>query len=258
MVMTVPLHGKKAAGRVALVDDEDYDLVMQHRWRVYERKRPGKRPQGPYAVTSVVRNGSNCSLQMHVLIMGQRGIDHINHNGLDNQRHNLRLANHSQNNQNQQPPLGFTSQYKGVYLRKKSGLWHAVIKLDGRSRHIGDFASEAEAAYAYDAAARELFGEFACPNFQDEPTQAMRDQWRTEAETRRAAVMTDGARRSGVAHVAWWATIQPETRTCIACGGEYQSRSMQKSYYCSNKCKLRELRKRRAREREAERAGMLF
>jgi len=81
---TVPLHGKKAAGRVARVNDEDYDLVMQYRWRVHDPDpRPGRRRNGPYAVTSVGRSGV---LRMHCLIMGVNGVDHRDHDGLNNQR----------------------------------------------------------------------------------------------------------------------------------------------------------------------------
>lgn len=240
---TVPLHGKKAAGRVALVDDSDCTLVAPYTWRVYERVSPGKLAVGPYAITSVVRNGRNCTLPMHALIMGRKKIDHIDHNGLNNQRTNLRFADHSQNGQNQRPRIGFSSQYKGVFLRKDSGLWHAVIRLKGINHHLGDFASEMEAAYVYDAAAREMFGEFACPNFQDVPTQAIRDQWDAEREARHAVVLAGGLRRMGAAHAARWAQIEPEARICTECGGEYRSRSLRESYYCGSRCKSRAWRR---------------
>src|SRR5580704_8392166 len=96
---TVPLHGKKAAGRVALVDDEDYELVMQYRWHVWETPPTAtRRGTGPYARANIGYGRSERrSAAMHCLIMGQRGIDHIDHDTLNNQRSNLRPASHRQN-----------------------------------------------------------------------------------------------------------------------------------------------------------------
>jgi len=166
----VPLHGKKAAGRVALVDDADYELVMQYRWRVHEAiPGPGRRLDGPYAVTNLPRvNGKKPALRMHVLITGIRtGIDHENHNGLDNQRHNLRRATRAENGQNRLPNLGHTSQYRGVCWYRLGGKWQARIKVDGRERHLGYFEDEEDAADAYDTAALAAWGSFAYLNNAD-------------------------------------------------------------------------------------------
>lgn len=161
----VPLYGKNAAGRVALVDDGDYDLVMQYRWRVYERKQAGRRGLGPYAVTRITKDGRKVTLQMHVLIMGAKGIDHINHDGLNNRRSNLRPATVAQNTRNSRPRLGASSQYKGVHWATRDRRWRAAIKCDGKSKYLGTFWTERDAALAYDMAARELFGEYAVLNF---------------------------------------------------------------------------------------------
>jgi hypothetical protein len=167
---TVPLHGKIAAGRVALVDDEDYDFVMQHRWNVWELPpKPGKgesrrRREGPYAFTGIkLADGRKSTLRMHILIMGQPGIDHIDHDGLNNQRSNLRIATpgESARNQRKQPNAKF--RFKGVTLRAHK--WYAKIMADGEIVNLGSFFTEEAAARAYDAAARELHGEFACLNF---------------------------------------------------------------------------------------------
>lgn len=165
---TVPLHGKVAAGRVALVDDEDYDLVMQYRWSVREREQGGnRRPLGPYAWTYVPASGARKrgSSTMHNLIMGIVGVDHVNHNTLDNQRTNLRPATQGENTGNKRKRAGTSSQYKGVSWHKRSERWRATIKVGGRGRHIGAYANETDAARAYDAAARAAYGEFACVNF---------------------------------------------------------------------------------------------
>lgn len=166
---TVPLHGKVAAGRVALVDDEDYELVMQYRWSVREVKQSGdRRPLGPYAWTYIRAAGSpkGGSITMHNLIMGIIGVDHVNHNGLDNRRReNLRPATQGQNTGNKRKQAGASSQYKGVHWSKRKARWMAVLNAGGNYRHLGSFTDEAVAARAYDAAAREAYGEFACVNF---------------------------------------------------------------------------------------------
>jgi AP2 domain len=158
------LHGSKAAGRVALVEDSDYDFVMQHRWYLREIMRPGRRTWGPYAATSI---GREKTVFMHCLLMGAKGIDHVNGNGLDNRRSNLRPATNGQNMWNRRPNLNHSSQYKGVQWAPNcgNGKWRANIKVNGTSFTLGFFTDEREAAEAYDAAAREAFGEFARPNF---------------------------------------------------------------------------------------------
>lgn len=260
---TIPLHGKRARGRVVLVDDGDYGLVMQYRWYVVEPPvKPGNRPKGPYAATTIWENGRSRHPHMHCLIMGFTGVDHIDHNGLNNQRSNLRIATGSQNNQNQRPQQGCTSQYKGVCYVRQNGWWRAYIGRYGRRCWQEDFASELEAAYAYDAKARELFGEFAYPNFPDSPTRAMRDQWQAEAKVKHAAAMAAGIQRANVGRVNWWAQRQPETYICAVCGAEYQSRTTARTFYCGQKCQSRaaELRRqqRNRERRDREREGRLF
>ena len=164
---TVPLHGKTARGRVALVDDEDYDLVMGYRWSVRESGRASEERPIPYAWAYVAAVGDRKrgSVAMHNLIMGIIGVDHANGNTLDNQRSNLRPATQSENVGNSRKRLNTTSQYKGVSWNRRKSRWRAVIRAGGRTRHLGSFTSEADAALAYDAAARTAYGEFACVNF---------------------------------------------------------------------------------------------
>lgn len=228
---TVPLHGKKAAGRVAVVDDEDYELVMQYRWFVYER--PGtatRRPEGPYAIANAGhgRAGQH-SIRMHWLIVGAKGIDHEDHYGLNNQRSNLRPATQSQNGGNQRSQLRGESPYKGVTWSRRKRKWLVQITAAGRTRHLGYFWSEMEAAYAYDAAARELFGKFAHPNFPGEPPQALRDEW--------ATIALRNEREPGAAAAVWWAQREPETYSCAVCGGAYRSRSPRPTRYCGESCR---------------------
>ena len=164
--LEVQLFGKKAAGRVAIVDAGDYDLVSAHRWYVYENVRPAGNSWGPWAVTILRAEGRRLiNFAMHTLITGWPLVDHANGNGLDNRRSNLRHASIAQNSQNRRPPAGSSSPYKGVCWNKASRKWQAGIKIDGRSRYLGLYLSEEDAALAYDKAAREAYGEFAYLNF---------------------------------------------------------------------------------------------
>ena len=163
--MTVPLHGKKAAGRVALVDDTEYPLVSQYIWHVAEYPRKGnRRPRGPYAITNARRaDGKWTTLQMHTLITGYRQTDHRDHNGLNNQRSNLRDATNVENMRNSRGHIRRKSRFKGVSYQG----WQARITANGKYHNLGFFDNEEDAARAYDRAARELHGEFAYLNFPD-------------------------------------------------------------------------------------------
>jgi predicted nucleic acid-binding Zn ribbon protein len=161
---TVPLHGKKAAGLVALVDDEDYGFVLPFRWNVKESGRM------IYAMANVVRgDGSHTTISMHKLITGWPMADHANHDGLDNQRSNLRPATPSQNSMNNRPRRNTSSRYKGVGWQKNQGVWVAHVGTPAGRIYLGIFASEESAARAYDTVARQAFGEYACLNFPDLP-----------------------------------------------------------------------------------------
>lgn len=163
-VGVVPLGGPKAAGRVVLIDDDDFGLVGAYTWHVQERHRPGRRPNGPYAATTEKRDDRLLTLTMHKLITGWDRTDHINHNGLDNRRANLRPASTAQNAHNERPQIGTSSKYKGVTWHKRVGKWQAAIKTNGKNRYLGCFESEEEAALTYNAAAIETYGEFAHVN----------------------------------------------------------------------------------------------
>jgi hypothetical protein len=101
---------------------------------------------------------------MHKLLVAYPRVDHIDGNGLNNQQMNLRPANESQNGANARKAPGFTSQYKGVYLVRRSQKWCAQIRVARLVRVLGTFDSEDEAALAYNAAAVEAWGDFALLN----------------------------------------------------------------------------------------------
>jgi hypothetical protein len=146
---------------IVLVDDEDYELVSGHKWHVVYGTGAG-----PYA--QATERMTQKTIRMHRIIMGaQPGqeVDHINHNGLDNRRSNLRVCTPSENQHNSKLRSDNKSGYKGVCWKKRENKWWAKIKNNNKIIFIGFFTDPVEAAHAYDAKARELFGEFASPNF---------------------------------------------------------------------------------------------
>ena len=148
-------------GQVALIDDEDYELVSQYKWHAHWNLH-GK---SYYAKTDIRKtDGTFGSLLMHRLIMNaQKGeqVDHINHDTLDNRKSELRFCSYAQNQYNQGRRSNNTSGCKGVSLHKPSGKWLARIRWDGERIHIGIFPTLEEAYDAYCKAAFELHGEFA-------------------------------------------------------------------------------------------------
>ena len=115
------------------------------------------------------RDGKPKVVWMHREIMkaGDREFcDHINHNGLDNRRANLRLATRSRNAWNRRKAkIKSRSKYKGVSWYNMGKRWNARIQVNRKAKFLGIFADEIEAAKAYDRAARKCFGEFAKLNF---------------------------------------------------------------------------------------------
>jgi AP2 domain len=152
-------------GFVAFVDDADFERVSAFNWYV---KRD--RNRNLYAHANLPREKGHIrrTIRMHRFIMAVTNsavkVDREDHDGLNNQRYNLRSCTHTQNQQNQRKHRGL-SKYKGVSWHKRAGKWEAGIGIAGKRKHLGVFASEVDAALAYDRAARECFGEFACTNF---------------------------------------------------------------------------------------------
>jgi hypothetical protein len=144
-------------GGRTLISEEDLEVVSSRRWCM-NKKEAGKR-------TNYVRETST-SLKLHQLIMellsgavpdGQV-IDHINGDGLDNRRENLRFCTHSENHANEQKRIGGSSVFKGVGFDDSRQKWCAKLMVAGETRNLGRFDSEVAAAMAYDKAALEAFG----------------------------------------------------------------------------------------------------
>ena len=151
---TIPL----TKGKETIVDDEDYEFLMQWKWYASKIGRSW------YALRSTFSSGKRGSVYMHrEIVQPEKGqeVDHINHNGLDNRRSNIRLCSHKENLTNVRPRIGYTSHYRGVHWYKNYQKWCARIMAGGQNFHVGYFDDEKEAAKAYNEAAIKHHGEFA-------------------------------------------------------------------------------------------------
>lgn len=151
---------KLTKGQVALVDDEDYELVMQYKWWANK--------QGSSFRACKNRTKRDSYIYMHQLIMKNKIIDHIDGNSLNNQKYNLRICSRIQNQQNMKKHQDNQTGFKGIVLDKRDGIYSARIRFQNKSISLGRFKTPEEAAKAYDKAAKELFGEFARLNFPEE------------------------------------------------------------------------------------------
>lgn len=137
-------------GLSATVDVEDVELLNQFKWCAH---RIGK---SIYAATTVGKN----TVHMHrVLCPEAEIVDHLDGNGLNNTRSNLRFADEQKNSRNRKKRLDLSSDAKGVSQFR--GKWMARITVSGKTEYLGIFSSQQAASAAYNAAASKEFGEFA-------------------------------------------------------------------------------------------------
>lgn len=150
MTKQIPL----TQGKVALCDDEDYEMLMQYKWHYQS---------SGYAVTGT-------GIRMHsllIVIPPGHHPDHINGNGLDNRKENLRPATYSQNCFNTRKAAGTSSKYKGVSWHKRKHAWQAQIMAKGQAKHLGFYGCEPCAAKAYNKAKAEKHEGFGRMNPED-------------------------------------------------------------------------------------------
>lgn len=156
-------------GYVAQVDDTDFDELNKYKWFVVVGKT------NVYARRKLNDGaGVRRELLMHRSILqppdSNTHVDHIDGNGLNNQRCNIRLCTPAENTRNSRSIAGSSSAFKGVSWNKARKKWKATISLNGGLKHLGLFENENIAAAAYNYAAKIIFGKFArlndvCPLF---------------------------------------------------------------------------------------------
>ena len=142
---------------IALVDDEDYELLSKFNW-IFSKKDVG------YAQVRVYINGKWTTKKMHQLLINATKkfqVDHIDGNGLNNQKFNLRIVTRSQNKMNGNKYKNSSSIFKGVSWCKRDNKWRANIRLNKKLYFLGSFINEIDAAKAYNEKAKELFGKYA-------------------------------------------------------------------------------------------------
>lgn len=148
-------------GLFAIVDADDYEFLMQWKW--YAKVGP----RSVYAWRDqYLPGGKRIKIFMHRVILetpAGMGTDHVDCDGLNNTRGNLRSVTRSQNQMNRRPNLGGTSPFKGVCLDTSTPRkpWRARIEVNGRTIRLGNFSREDDAGAAYAAAAVKYFGGYA-------------------------------------------------------------------------------------------------
>lgn len=151
----------------AKISPQDAARILQYKWRFIQNKKGRVGQTIRYAVAQEKRDGIYVRLKMHRLILDApegTHVDHINGDGLDNRRENIRICTPQLNQANSRKHIVGSSRYKGVAWSAAARKWRAYIAVDRKQTHLGLFESEVEAAQAYDQKAREVFGEYAFTN----------------------------------------------------------------------------------------------
>lgn len=146
-------------GKIALVDDEDYDRLIHLKWNAVKHHGNWYAKSNPAYKTNI---------KMHRFIIDAPSgtqVDHINGDGLDNRRENLRLCTHAENLHNSKKYKNNSTGFKGVHWNKQRNIYQVYIMINRKHKYIGSFTILEEAARAYDKAAKEYYGDFARLNF---------------------------------------------------------------------------------------------
>jgi hypothetical protein len=158
--MEIPLSGKHGKGKVVIVSPCDYAILKPFKWWV---KFSGVNRQQAYIKTSFRVNGKQRYISIHRMIMNPKidqEVDHINGNGLDNRRENLRVCTTAENVRNSSKRKDSTHQYKGTVFVKNRNRWRSRIQVNGKRYWSGYFKTEIEAAKRFDEMAKKYHGEY--------------------------------------------------------------------------------------------------
>ena len=157
-------------GKFALVDDEDYEWLMKWKWFARKDERNFYAARNQSKKNGETKNKKSRRLvSMHKVILKPRWnklTDHIDGDGLNNQRDNLRSVTYSQNAMNRRKRKKTASSFKGVFSVSgyKGKKWIAKIRINQKLKYLGISSSEVFCARLYNEAAIKNFGEYARPN----------------------------------------------------------------------------------------------
>ena len=156
--------------KIAIIDEADADL-SKLKWHAHDNGRIW------YARRTIHEGYQQRNVRMHRTIMEKilgrpltrsETVDHLNNDGLDNRRSNLRVATIQQNSWNQRKKPNTSSRFKGVSWHVSNKKWSAYIRVNGKQKMLGHFLTEEEAARAYDHAAKIHYGDFCALNFKED------------------------------------------------------------------------------------------
>ena len=147
---------------MTIVDDDVYQWASKLKWHAAHYRGSWR------AQRKVKVDGKQRTELLHRIIIGTVGkeTDHIDGDGLNNQRSNLRVCTHGQNMRNRKVQCNNQSGVKGVTFEKNSNKWQTRICIEDQRIYLGTFTCLEDAAKAYDAAAVKYHGQFARTNFQ--------------------------------------------------------------------------------------------